>query len=211
MKTRKIRGHRRRWKSIDRWKNAVLQVDIVDYIQASNHRGFVKINVDPWNQLTIKRFPYAEPRGITKQKMLSALLDIFVHWDTQLQETGKPYDLKIWLYDPRFHLSQVVCAVDDSLEFYQNTFHKPENPPVFPFHSYGKLATRLKTLNWEYSLDEWHTDDVELKEFEQSEDKTALNFLQRLPRRITPFKNNMGDAAVSYSFEMGKVWQGRRN
>ena len=100
MRLRKIRGHKRRWKKIEDWKNYNLNLDM-DYL-LEYQRDYVKIRIHPWSGLSLINSVYLEPKRLTKQKMLNGLFDIYDQWKKQLDNFGKPYYLKIWLYDNRF-------------------------------------------------------------------------------------------------------------
>ena len=139
MKQKKIRGHKRRMKAIEKWRQDYLSVDLKDYLLNDQQNFFAKIRVRPWSGISITDSVIPEPKGTTKRKMLSALLDVYENWKQQLDEWGQPYYLKIWLFEPRFSQSEVVCAVSDSLDFYANTFFKPERSKSLPIDHYGAL------------------------------------------------------------------------
>ena len=153
MRQKKIRGHNRRQKKIDNWRLDYISVDLPDYLLNERNRFYAKIRVHPWSGLDINSLT-PQPNGKTKQKMLLGLLDIYEDWKNQLDKLGRPYYLKIWLFEPRFSRSQVVCAIGESLDFYENTFFKPETIKELNFNAYGELKTRLQNLNWDYRLDE---------------------------------------------------------
>lgn len=50
MTTKKIRGHKRRWKDMDHWVKTHKNLD-VDYVQNSQ-REYAKISVHPWSGIS---------------------------------------------------------------------------------------------------------------------------------------------------------------
>jgi hypothetical protein len=63
---------------------------------------------------------------------------------------GKPYYLKIWLFEPELSKSQVVCAVGSYADFYDNTFSKPEIEKGFEDSAYYKTIEGLHAFNWQH-------------------------------------------------------------
>src|SRR5688572_16639298 len=137
MRTRKIRGHRRRHKQIDKWVLDNLSIDLRYYLSNERDRHYAKIRIYPWSGISVTRSAIPEPTRKTKEKMLKGLLDIYHNLKTQLDEIGQPYYLRIWLFDPRFSQSQVVCAIGDSIDFYKDTFFKPDDKKEIPLKKYG--------------------------------------------------------------------------
>lgn len=134
-------------------------------------------------------------------------------WKHQLDKLGEPYYLRIWLYEPRFVRSQVVCAIRESIDFYGITFHQPEeakSPPPF-----SRLAEPLAAFRWSHALDEDHIDNgdlLHLREHGPHEayiaEKRSLDGLRKKPHRRTTFDSPIGSATESYAFKRGSVWLG---
>lgn len=215
MRQKKIRGHKRRWKSIENWRIRNLEINLKDFLIDENDRYYVKIGVHPWSSLSFTNSLVGQPRGKTKEKMLSGLLDIYKNWKQQLDKLGKPYYLKIWLFETHFAQSQVVCALGDSIHFYNNTFFKPENNKKLNSDNYGQLKNRIENFTWDYHLDEVHYDNITVGEPEiyaskeqYEESKKWFEKLLKKPYRIHKFKKPIGNATESYSFKRGDIWLG---
>jgi len=214
MRTRKVRGHKRRWKQIEEWKNTNLNLDL-KYL-TEYERDYIKIRVHPWSGLSLRNSSYPEPKGQSKQKILNGLFDIYEEWKKKLEEFEKPYYLKIWLYDNRFSMSQVVCAVGNYIDFYDNTFNKTENREQIDFGNYGSnIRNRVELFNWESHLDEDHFDNTELgkpDDYETIEvyleSKKWFEKLMKKPHNTVKHKEPIGDTLESYLFEKGKIWIG---
>ncbi len=215
MRQKRIRGDHRLHKQIDNWRLDNLSLDLTDYLLNERDRYYAKIRVHPWSGLSLINSVTPQPTGKTKQKMLNGLLDIYENWKTQLDKLGQPYYLKVWLFEPRFSQSQVVCAIGDNVDFYENTFYKPDTEKAIRFDNYGTLKSKLSKLNWDYRLDEDNYDNTEVGEREiyasrQDYEDTVKWFdkLLKKPHRTHKLKELISDATELYSFKRGDIWLG---
>lgn len=142
MKIQKIRGQKRRSKNIEDWIHANLIYNKSYFFK--NHRDYCGVLVHPWCDISIINSTIPEPRRKNRRKIIAGLLDIYESWGTELDSLAKEYYLKIWLFEPYISKSQVVCAIDETLHFYDNTFHQSNPPKAFGFKSYGELEERIK-------------------------------------------------------------------
>ena len=211
MKTKKIRGHKRIWNDIEKWKNAKLKLDLETLKQ--NERDYTKIWVHPFSGISLTNSQIPEPKAETKKRILSGLLDIYESWKNQLDKLNEPYYLKVWIFEPRFSKSQVVCAIGNSIEFYQNTFNIPEKAKEFKIDFGGIIKNIIENYNWECRLDEdflFSTDIGNPEDYENEkeylEDKKWFN--NKLKKKhIT---KTLKDGTNSYVFEIGNVWIGEK-
>lgn len=146
MKVQKIRGQKRKSKEIDVWiKNNLMYH--TKYLQQYQY-DYCEILVHPWCDISIRNSLIPEPRGENRKKIIAGLLDIYESWKIELDALGEPYYLKIWLYSPHLSKSQVVCAIGDKIDFYDECFEKSVSPKAFAFQNYGALAARLSLYKW---------------------------------------------------------------
>ncbi len=209
MKYQKIRGHKRRQKDIEQWRleNLDLRLDLVEKYNYDH----IDIIVHPWCDISIIESAFPEPKGETKLLMLKGLIDIYDSWKKQLDNISQPYYLKIWLFEPRFSTSQVVCAIGDRIGYYENLFFNPEKGKEFKSANYGSIKTKLDRLNWEYRCDEDHIENDHVGEPEQYltfddflETKKWFNKTMKKPHRTSELDNDM----EYYSFKKGDLWLG---
>ena len=213
MRYKKIRNGKRILDNIKEWRDNSIKLDLESL--GTLKREYVKIMVPPYNYLQISSSRFPEPQGIIRQHLLSALLDIFDNWKISLDKLGKPYYLKIWLYNQRFAQSQVVCAIDDLIDFYEPTFHKPEEQKKIDLSSYGNLSSRMDKMTWQYALDEEHWDNTSIGEIDEYatendfyETKRWLKKRLQKPHRKTVNPDTNSLIKEYYSFKHGTVWIG---
>jgi hypothetical protein len=215
VKTKKIRGHKRRWNDIEHWIETHKNLDLT-YLR-EHKRDYAKIQVHPWSGIPITDSHIPQLKGQTKTKILSGLIEIYDSWKNQLDKLGEDYYLKIWLFEPRFASSEVVCAIGEYLDFYENTFHKPVESKTLNPENYGSLKNEIGNFNWEYRLDEEHLDKNEtgrpedfnsLREFEENRKWFTKTMIK--PHRTTKYSEPIGDATEFYSFKKGAVWLGEK-
>lgn len=215
MKTKKIRGHKRRWKDIDEWVSNYKYLDLDDLMEYE--RDFAKIRVHPWSGISVTNSKTPEPTRETKKRILQGLIDIYEEWKSILDKTEQTYYLKIWLFEPRFSHSQVVCAIGEKIDYYNTLFCKPDNLNQFKPESYGRIASQLTEFNWDFRLDEYQLDCSELgspEEYESQTDyeeyKKWYQQIMRKPHRTIEYKDSLGETIESYLFRMGGVWLGQK-
>jgi hypothetical protein len=214
MRTKKIRGHKRRHRQIDKWRLDNLSIDLKEYLLNGRDRHYVKIRVHPWSGISVTKSLIPEPTRKTKRKMIKGLVDIYKNWKVQLDKLGRPFYLKVWFFEPRFSQSQVVCAIGDSVDFYKNTFFKPDNIKKLNPDKYGP-SLELDKLTWDYHLDEDVYDNCTVGESSQyaspqdyEETEKWFKKILKKPHRTTKLKEPIGDVVELYSFRRGDLWLG---
>lgn len=209
MRKRKIRGHKRRHRNIEQWRleNLDLRLDLIEKYNYDH----IDIVVHPWCDISIINSAFPEPKRQTKQLILNGLIDIYYSWKKQLDKIGQPYYLKIWLFEPRFSKSQVVCAIGDRIEYYGDLIFEPENGKKFKSAKYGNLKGRLDAFTWAHRLDEDHIENDYVGEPNQYltdndflETKRWFGKTMKKPHRTT----RLDDALEYYSFKKGDAWVG---
>jgi hypothetical protein len=213
MRAVKIRGHRRRHKQIEKWRLESLFLDLS--VLEKVERGYVKIQVYPWCNISVKESKIPVPRSKTKQLIFSALIDIYESWKKQLDALEKPYYLNIWLFEPRFSGSQVVCAMGTKIAHYENLFFRPAEKKLLDARSYGKLQQRVEAFHWDHCWDEDQYDNTEIGEqdaYASEEDylctKIWFNKLLSKPHRTTKMRVPLDSVTEYFSFKRGDVWLG---
>ncbi|HJP63761.1 MAG TPA: hypothetical protein VJ844_09980 [Mucilaginibacter sp.] len=211
MTYQKIRGHKRLQKAVEDWRVENLSLRL-DLLERYNYE-YVKIIISPWCDISLTKSAFPEPKGKTKQLIINGLVDIYNSWKKQLDRTSQPYYLKIWIFEPRFSKSQVVCAIGNRIDYYNNLFTKPNADKHFRSGNYGKAKEKVETLTWEHGCDEDHVENDHVGAPEQYltyndflETKKWFNETMKKPHRTT----TLDDGRQYYSFKKGDVWVGSR-
>lgn len=184
----------------------------MDYL-AQHHRDHVKLWIHPYSSISMNSSVYPEPSGKIKKEMMQGLIDIYDHWKSQLDKTGEDYYLKIWLFDPWFSRSQVVCAYKSCLDFYEDTFYRPPNAD--PDKLQNQQTSLPDGFNWELRWDEYHISSDELGEADEYytekeylEAKADFEKQLKKPHRTQP--SSVDDSVEYHSFKTGHIWLGER-
>ncbi|MGB0868893.1 MAG: hypothetical protein ACPGSD_04780 [Flavobacteriales bacterium] len=207
MRTTKIRGHNRIWRSIAKWKSSHLEMDLENLKQIE--REYVKIWVHPFSSISLTNSQSPNPRGETKKRILNGLFDIYDHWKIQLDQLNEPYYLKIWIYESRFSKSQVVCAIGKSINLYNETFNTPENLTTFKSDFVGASKNQTINYNWIHRLDVEYMFSTDLGNPEEHQNKKEYLedkkwFNKRLKKNHT--KSVLKDGTEVFVLDMGNVW-----
>jgi hypothetical protein len=211
MRIKKIRGHKRIWNAIEKWRTANLNLDLETL--KTQERQYVKIWLDPFSGFSLLNSQFPEPKGETRKKIIHGLFDIYNHWKEQLDSLNEPYYLKIWLFEPQFSKSQVVCAIGSFVNFYNNTFYSPNVTKTINLESIGIPKTKIEGFKWEYKLYEEFVSDKDLgtaEDFENESDfiksrKWYEAKIKKAHRKITD--NETSSKIIEYyAFKLGIVW-----
>lgn len=193
---KKIRGWKRRVKHIELWKNNNIVLNLEDL--KNSKCDYVKIWIDPFDRLYKRNPPYWY-----KMKIIEAMSEIFASWEKSLEKLQAEYYLKIWLYDPNFSLSQIVCGIDYKIEHYENTFHKSSEIKKLPEHySHNEF---LKNLNYELAIDDYHISSLD--EYYNSE---QMEKFKNKAYNSYKFKNQDGENEILYFIKKGNIWIGSK-
>jgi hypothetical protein len=204
MRKIKIRGHKKRQKKIQSWieNESNLNLNLLDKYKYWHS----DIYVHPWCDISIINSEFPEPTGKTRNDLILGLEKIYNNWRIELEKLNKPYYLKIWLYEPRISKSQVVCAIEEKIEYYSNIFYKIDQK-----RNNSDFCNRISSITkWELYEDTqtFSEEDLLVPEelYRNEEDyKFSIKLLKKLKRgnyRTEKTENN----DTLYFLPKGKVW-----
>ena len=212
MKYKKIRGLKKKVAKIQNWVEEYLKLDIEQLSEYKYH--YSKVYVQPWDNISLNNSQIPEPKGKTKKEILNGLEKIYDSWKVELEKSEKPYYLKIWIYEPRISKSQVVCAIGDRIEYYENLFEKVDykkNNSSFT----NSLSSEFK---WKSKIDEvqywksellWPSEQYENIE-ECYSDRKLLKKLENGNYRKELIDNPNEEKDIIYFLKKGKIWVGEK-
>ncbi|MBF0657796.1 hypothetical protein IPZ60_03480 [Psychrobacter sp. NG25] len=198
IKYRKIRGINYRKRAIEQWGEVdkVLDADLLN----QDKRDYVEFLVDPWSRLSLINSIYPEPTSDCEYLLIKSVQNIYQSWKDSLEALQTPYYLQIWLRENYVSRSQVVCAIDEMKDFYDDTFEaidkQPKNGIQSSIHYNSNTAEYLDCFEWKlyrcvqaYDLaDPWDAEYVQ-----------SLNSQQLLRKQII--------GQIEYQIvEIDKVW-----
>ncbi|UJP66397.1 hypothetical protein [Mongoliitalea daihaiensis] len=212
MRYKKIRGLKRKVANIQNWINEYLELN-VDHLNEHKYE-YTKVYVDPWDNMTLTDSQIPEPKGKAKKDILNGLEKIYDSWKTELKKLDKPYYLKIWLYEPRISKSQVVCAIDERIEYYENIFEKAD----FKQNDSSFTNQLSSEFNWEPNIDEesyWESDLLwPIDQYERIEecyaDRRLLTKLRKENFKNKEIDSPNGNKDTIYFVPKGKIWVGEK-
>lgn len=162
---KKIRGMKRKIKNIELWKEQNFKLDINNLKE--HHFEYVKLWIDPFYRLyniNEDKIGHRNPSIRICRKILGEMITIYENWDRDLEFLSKPYYLKLWIGDPDFIESQIVTAIDERIDYYENIFIKNNDNKEFPYEKYND--SRLKNFKWELCHNGYWVDEIDLEDNE---------------------------------------------
>lgn len=193
---KKVRGWKRQIKKLQRWKHSHIQLDL----NRLNHSGFdyVKIWLDPWDRL-VKRNPPIWYRRL----ILGAMFEIYKNWQSQIKTTGEPFYLRIWLFEPRFYDSQVVVAIGQKIDWYENLFAFPKDKNLSLMgRGYEHPSYNLQEFSWELRVDT----DI----YSEEDDELTVEDVTCLKGKAFSI-DKIDNGKTIYTVKRGHVWIGSCN
>jgi len=194
---KKVRGWKRHKRSIEVWKQTVMNLDM-DYVR-DNERDYVKLWIRPFYSL-----PKTNPPNWFNRLLFNAMIDVYLNWHEKMTDENEDFYLKIWLYEPNFIRSQIVVSYKDYIDFYKYTFDRNPITKNFPIHKCKSLEDKLSMFDWELCIDADEYWESEMKEYMKlAEIEEIINKSYRTKK----VSSSYGDD-VLYKVNVGDVWLG---
>ena len=191
---KKIRGWKRRLRQLASLRDFNLELDPL----ALSRDGVrvVKLLQSPWSNLVPRNPPIWYRREV-----LRVFGEIYDSWSGTLAEMNEPFYLKVWLFHPRFHRTQVVAAVGDRVEWYESGFTEDSHVPPEPLPMYQVDNGVSSRWTWTPCLDQ----DF-LVERKAELDREELEWLTANATEVTEREGG----ELMFRLHHGSVWLGSR-
>jgi hypothetical protein len=191
-KRKKIRGWRRRLRQVERWGEWISQPDL-DWFK---RRGYTyeRCTLSPFYMFE-KRHP---PVWFYKH-IIAKLIAAFESWTKVFEEMDIYYDLHLWLYDPAYIRSEIICyQVKQQGELRRLSYESATDKP-FPYAKLASPGYDLTRFDWVLAKDEDVVFESEYADF-TTQDLLADGYTREVQQ----------DGKVYYAKRLGDLWTGRR-
>ena len=152
-------------------------------------------------------------KGELRKIIIETLLKTYFEWKNELDKLNKEYYLAIWLYNPRILKSEVVCAIDEKVAYYENeSFLVSKKNSELDINQFGKLSTELQKFTWDkkIDLDSIHECEINWPK-EQYKIEKEYHKDQRFYKKLIQEKFHVieKDNEKIYFYPKGDVWIGK--
>lgn len=201
-------------------KKTILSKKIIRQINKSISDSEHKLNIDFLKKEKYYNYEFEEwygeefgIKGELRKKIIETLLKTYFEWKNELDKLNKEYYLAIWLYNPRMLKSEIVCAIDEKITYYNNeSFLSNNKNPEFDPKQIGELSAKLKQFTWVKKFDlnsvrEWEINFPK----EQYESEKEYNKDQKFYNKLIREKFHVveKDNEKIYFHPKGDVWIGK--
>lgn len=192
---KKVRGWKRRIKQINKWGEDIQVPNIERFTQTRARCVYRRCTIAPFYNAKKKH-----PPTWFYKLIIAKFITAYHTWKRIFDDLGIPYDLQLWLYNPSFIHSEIVCWKVD--EFNQCMKFNWESDLVksFPYDTFGS-NTSLSDFDWVLA-DEEHVhfeSDFDYADF-TADDLLNDGYVKKVQR----------ENEVYYAKRLGDIWIGRR-
>lgn len=200
---KKVRGFNRYFDSIQASIKADSQIDL----EFLNREKYCNFQFEDWYGSNIAL------KGKGRKFVLDNLLSIYTNWAHELKQHNLEYYLAIWLYDPRLELSEVVCAIDSKIEYYQQEALLDSSQITdFPSSKFKPFDNQLAKFNWTKKVDLEPTFEWEMNWPKEQYDSLKEYYShQRFYRAIkkNAYRIIEREGEKIYFRQVGDIWVGQ--
>jgi hypothetical protein len=193
---KKIRGWKRRIRQVEQWGESIKQPYLNYFVSDHGSRTYERCYLRPFYSLD-KRHP---PLWFYKL-ILSKFVNAYFEWEKVFAKLGQPYDLQLWLYDPAYIRSEIICYKMDEGGERKRFVWEADHPSPFPHDKFASPLYDLRQFDWIQSEDA----DIFFEGDLEFEETTAEILLADGYRA----KVQQG-TEVYYAKKVGDIWIGRR-
>ncbi|WP_342644707.1 hypothetical protein [Mucilaginibacter sp. CSA2-8R] len=192
---KKIRGWKRRVRHLNRWGEQIKQPYTEYFVSNNGRHTYERYTVSPFYNAA-KRNP---PLWFYKL-IIAKLVTAYNAWTATFEQLGIPFDLQLWLYDPAYIRSEIICyKMAQQGERRRFSWESDLNKP-FPYNKLGGLNYNLHEYDWILADDEqvYFEDDFEDADF-TADDLLSDGYVRK----------KQPDGTVYYAKRLGDIWIGR--
>jgi hypothetical protein len=193
---KKIRGWKRRVRHLNNWSEHIKEPHTDYFVSERTRHIYERYTVSPFYN-AVKRNP---PLWFYKL-MIAKFVPVYDEWLKTFEQLDIPFDLQLWLYDPAYIRSEIICyKMEQRGERRRFSWESDLNKP-FPYKKLGSKNYNLYDFEWILADDEHvhFEDDFEDADF-TPEDLLNDGYIRK----------EQPDGMVYYAKRLGDIWIGRR-
>jgi hypothetical protein len=193
---KKIRGWKRRIKQIDKWGIDIQEPDLEWFAKPSTRDVYRRCTISPFYNAD-KKHP---PMWFYKL-LIAKFITAYDRWKQAFDELGIPYDLQLWIYDPSFIRSEIVCWKVQELNQLMKFIWESDLIKSFPYDTFKSNTYNLNDFDWVLA-DEEHVhfeSDFEDADF-SADDLLSDGYVKKVQNKDEMY----------YAKRLGDMWIGRR-
>ncbi|WP_081212451.1 hypothetical protein [Salegentibacter sediminis] len=201
-------------------KKSILSKKIIRGINKSINNSDLKLDLDFLKEKKYYNYEieewYGEQfkiNGELRKLIIRTLLNTYFEWKKELDKLGKDYYLAIWLYNPRMLKSEIVCAIEEKINYYENeNFIPSKGDNYLDLNQFGKFSSDLKKFNWEGKIDFDSYEEWEINwSKEQYPDKKEYYKNQRFYKKLIQEEFHVVERnnEKTYFYPKGDIWIGK--
>jgi hypothetical protein len=193
---KKIRGWKRRIRQLNSWGDDLKQPNIEWFKKENASHTYKRCYLSPFYMLD-KRHP---PLWFFKL-MIAKFIVAYGEWERIFEASGIPYDLQLWLYNPSYMWSEIICYKMQQHGEHMKLGWESAEPKPFPYKKFDSKEYDLNDFEWVLAEENnivWE-DDLDYAEF-TLEEILADGYVKR----------ELEDGQVYYVQRVGDEWIGRR-
>lgn len=193
---KKIRGWKRKIRQLNQWGENIKQPNVAYFLSENSRHIYQRCYLSPFYHL------YKQQPPLWFYKLIiDKFITAFYSWDQLFKRLNVPYDLQLWLYNPSFISSEIIChKMKDYGEVKRFTWES-DLIKEFPYEKLKIAGHDLYQFDW-ILADDAHVhfeDDFEYSDF------TATDLLDD-----GYVKKVQNDSVAYYTKRVGDIWIGRQ-
>jgi hypothetical protein len=192
---KKIRGWKRRIRQIDVWGEGIKK----PYLKFFNETGdytYDRCTLYPFYALE-KRHP---PLWFYKL-IIAKFIAAHKEWEKIFNDLNIAYDLQIWLYDPSYIRSEIICRKVEKKGDIIMYAWESKLKKTFPYGQFALNNVDLKQFEWVLTDEELVTFESELEDEGFTADELLADGY---------VKKDSGENGFYYAKRIGDLWIGRK-
>ncbi len=193
---KKIRGWKRRVRQVEQWGEQIKQPYLKYFLAEGGRYTYERCYLSPFYRLD-KRQPPLWFYKLIIDKFITA----YYLWEEIFKQLNAPHDLQLWLYDPSYISSEIICHKMQNYDEVKRFSWESDLSKKFPYDKLKIPGHDLSEFDWLLADDEHvhFVDDFDYADF-TAEDLSNDGYIKKV-------QNN---GVAYYTKRVGDIWIGRR-